>query len=84
MGDKLKAEAKRLRAEAVQLETEQKLLVAEQIYETFTFFDTDNSGTISVDELREGLQKTIKLQLSEEEATRLLQANQRIFLAQIL
>ena len=74
LGDKLKAEAKRLRAEALELETEQKLLVAEQIYETFKFFDTDNSGTISVDELREGLRKTIKLQLSEEEATRLLQS----------
>ena len=59
---------------ALELETEQKLLVAESIYESFQFFDTDNSGSVDVTELREGLKKTVKLQLSEEEATRLMNA----------
>ena len=48
--------------------------MAESIYETFQLFDTDKSGSVDVDELREGLQKTIKLQLSEEEAIRLMNA----------
>ena len=59
---------------ALELETEQKLLVAESIYETFQLFDTDKSGSVDVDELRDGLKKTIKLQLSEEEAIRLMNA----------
>lgn len=59
---------------ALELETEQKLLVAESIYETFQLFDTDKSGSVDVNELREGLKKTVKLQLSEEEATRLMNA----------
>lgn len=71
---KLLAQAERLRAEALELETEQKLLVAESMYESFQFFDTDNSGSVDVTELREGLKKTVKLQLSEEEATRLMNA----------
>lgn len=71
---RLLARAQKLRAEASELEAEQKLMIADQIYETFKYFDTDGSGTISVKELREGLCKTAQLCLMEEEAEELLKS----------
>ena len=70
----LLAKAQLLRAEAAELEAEQKVIIAESIYETFKFFDTDKSGTVTVEELREGLKKTIKLSLTEKQAEELLKA----------
>jgi hypothetical protein len=71
---RLIARAQKLRAEAAELEAEQKLMNAEKIYETFKFFDTDGSGTISAKELRDGLCKTAQLCLMEEEAEELLRS----------
>ena len=62
--DRLKAMAARLRAEASSLEADRAQELADAAERVFSKFDADGDGEVSVDELKEGLEK--KLKVSEE------------------
>lgn len=71
---KLKAMAAQLRAEAAQLEAERREVMANAIAEVFDTFDTNRDGSISIDELRDGLEKELKGVVTNEQARQLMAA----------
>ena len=71
---RLNAEAAKLRAEAAELEAIQRKEDIEKITQVFRSFDTDASGSISVAELRKGLETALKASVSEEQAKKVLTA----------
>lgn len=71
---RLKSMAAKLRAEASQLEAQQTQTKADVAQRAFAKFDVNNDGMVSVSELKAGLEKTFKLELSDERATQLMQS----------
>ena len=70
--EKLKAMAKELRQEAAGLEAEQRSAIAQAAERFFRMFDTDSNGEITVQELKQGLEKLFKMELPEKRAEQLL------------
>jgi len=70
---RLKSMAAKLRSEAATLEAEIADEIAANINKEFSRFDLDNSGTVSIEELKIGLEKTLKLELSDETISKLIE-----------
>ena len=70
--ERLKSMAAKLRAEAAALEAEQSERVAQAAQTAFQQFDTNQDGQISVDELKEGLEKIFKKELPERQVQKLM------------
>jgi len=71
--ERLKAMAAKLRAEAATLEAEQAAQMAEATQKAFDKFDKDNDGVITLEELKEGLEKSLKTELPAERVAKLLE-----------
>ena len=71
--ERLRAMAAKLRQEAVSLEFQQKAAVAAASEKFFRKLDVDQNGSISVQELRQGLAKVFKTELPEQRARQLVQ-----------
>jgi hypothetical protein len=63
--ERLRAMAKKLREEATTLGAEQARKVSESTQKAFSKFDLNKDGTISVDELKAGLEKAFKHEITE-------------------
>lgn len=63
--ERLRAMAKQLREEAGALATEQAMKVSETTKKAFSKFDLNSDGTISADELKAGLEKSFKHEISD-------------------
>lgn len=59
--ERLKVMAAKLRAEAAELEAEKAQAMADAAEKAFQKFDTNQDGEISLAELKEGLEKTLKV-----------------------
>ncbi|KAL3927276.1 MAG: hypothetical protein SGARI_005368, partial [Bacillariaceae sp.] len=70
--ERLKIMAQKLRAEAASLEAERAQELANAATIAFEKFDSNNDGVITVEELKQGLEKTLKTELSEERVKSLL------------
>eukprot|EP00587_Corethron_hystrix_P004975 CAMPEP_0113299430 /NCGR_PEP_ID=MMETSP0010_2-20120614/1470_1 /TAXON_ID=216773 ORGANISM="Corethron hystrix, Strain 308" /NCGR_SAMPLE_ID=MMETSP0010_2 /ASSEMBLY_ACC=CAM_ASM_000155 /LENGTH=391 /DNA_ID=CAMNT_0000152667 /DNA_START=222 /DNA_END=1397 /DNA_ORIENTATION=+ /assembly_acc=CAM_ASM_000155 len=68
----LLAQASRLRAEAAALESDRLAKQAEVTQRIFTKFDTNLDGEISFDELKTGLERELKMELSEKRVASLM------------
>jgi HPt (histidine-containing phosphotransfer) domain-containing protein len=70
--ERLKSMAQKLRAEASALEAEraQELAAAAEI--VFRKFDTNKDGEISLEELKAGLEKALKIELSDKRAEQVM------------
>jgi hypothetical protein len=66
--------AAKLRAEAAALEAEQAEVQARAVATSFAKFDLNSDGEVSYAELKEGLEKVLKTELSEKRVRRLLDA----------
>jgi hypothetical protein len=71
---RLRAQAAKLRAEASNLEAEKADSMAKAAQMAFDKFDTDQDGTISLQELKAGLEKQLETQLSEIRVKELMAA----------
>ncbi|GKY98872.1 hypothetical protein MPSEU_000843100 [Mayamaea pseudoterrestris] len=71
--DRLKQMAAKLRAEAAALESQQADRVAEAAQKAFERFDTNQDGQITVEELKDGLEKIFKKELPERQVRKLMQ-----------
>lgn len=69
---RLKSMAAQLRAEAAKLEAEKAESLRQAAQKAFDQFDTNNDGEISVAELKAGLEKTFKIELSQTRAEQLM------------
>lgn len=63
--ERLKSMAAKLRSEAANLEASQKQQIADAAERAFRKFDTNQDGEISLAELKAGLEKNLKMELSE-------------------
>jgi hypothetical protein len=70
--ERLKSMAQKLRAEAAALEAERAQELANAATVAFEKFDKNNDGVITLEELKLGLEKTLKTELSEERVKKLL------------
>jgi hypothetical protein len=70
--ERLRAMAKKLREEATTLATEQSRKVSESTQKAFSKFDLNKDGTISVDELKAGLEKAFKQEIPESRIKQLV------------
>lgn len=70
---RLQAMAAKLRQEAAELEAEQAAQRAQAVERAFDKFDTNNDGELDLQELKAALEKTFKLDLTEERVQKLLQ-----------
>jgi len=64
--ERLKSMAQKLRAEAASLEAERAEELASAAERVFRTFDTNKDGEISVEELKEGLEKSLKIELTDK------------------
>lgn len=64
--DRLKSMAQKLRAEAAALEAERAKELAAAAESVFRKFDTNKDGEISLEELKAGLEKSLKIELSDK------------------
>jgi hypothetical protein len=71
--ERLRSMAAKLRAEAAALESEQADRMAEAAQKAFERFDTNQDGQITVEELKDGLEKIFKKELSERQVKKLMQ-----------
>ena len=71
--EKLKSMAQRLRAEAAALEAERAEELAEAAESAFRKFDVNKDGEISLEELKEGLEKVLKTELPESRVKQLME-----------
>lgn len=72
--ERLKAAAAALRAEAAILEAERVQALALAAEHAFTKFDTNKDGMVSVSELKAGLEKELKTELSDSRVKELMKA----------
>jgi len=72
--ERLKAMAAQLRSEAAKLEVEKAESLAKAAEKAFQSFDTNNDGQISLSELKAGLEKAFKVELSDKRVEELMQA----------
>jgi len=70
---RLRAMAQQLRNDAAELAAEQAQKVSEMAMKTFTKFDLNNDGTISIDELKVGLEKAVKREIPQNRIEKLFQ-----------
>lgn len=70
--ERLKQMAAKLRAEAASLEAEKATQLAEAAEKAFRKFDVNSDGEVSLTELREGLEKELKTEISERRAKELM------------
>jgi hypothetical protein len=70
--ERLRSMAAKLRAEAAQLEAQQRQAIADAALTAFRKFDTNEDGQISLDELKAGLEKTFKMELPENRVKQLM------------
>jgi hypothetical protein len=66
--------AAKLRQEAAGLEAEQKKAFTQVAEKLFRKFDTNDDGKVSAPELKDGLEKTLKIEVSEARAEKLVEA----------
>uniref|UniRef100_A0A7R9ZHH2 EF-hand domain-containing protein n=2 Tax=Pseudictyota dubia TaxID=2749911 RepID=A0A7R9ZHH2_9STRA len=71
--ERLKVMAAKLRAEAAELEAEKAQAMADAAEKAFQKFDTNQDGEISLAELKEGLEKTLKIELSDKRVKELME-----------
>jgi len=71
---RLRAQAAKLRAEAAALEAEKAEALARAAEHAFRTFDTNQDGEISLQELKDGLERLWKTELSESRVKELLSA----------
>ena len=71
--ERLKAQAAKLRAEALALEADRAKELADAAERAFAKFDTNKDGEISLQELKEGLEKTFKMELPEKRVKKLME-----------
>ena len=71
---RLRAQAAKLRAEAAALEAEKAEAMARAADNAFRTFDTNQDGEISLQELKEGLERLWKTELSESRVKELMKA----------
>lgn len=71
--ERLRSMAAKLRSEAAALAAEQSQQVAKATQKVFSKFDQDNDGLISAEELKVGLEKTLKMEISDERVAQLLE-----------
>jgi Chloroplast import apparatus Tic20-like/EF-hand domain pair len=71
--ERLKQMAAKLRAEAAALEASQSQAMADAAERAFRKFDTNQDGQISLDELKEGLEKAFKTELPEIRVKKLME-----------
>jgi hypothetical protein len=64
--ERLKSMAQKLRAEASALEADRAQVLAVAAESVFRKFDTNKDGEISIEELKAGLEKALKIELSEK------------------
>ena len=64
--------AAKLRAEAANLEAEKAQQLSDAAEKVFRRFDTNQDGTVSIEELKTGLEKALKMELSDRRATELM------------
>jgi len=70
--DRLRLMAAKLRAEASALEADKAQSLADAAERAFRGFDKNNDGEISVQELKAGLEKTLKVELSDKRVAELM------------
>lgn len=70
--ERLREMAAKLRAEAAVLEAEQSQAMADAAERAFAKFDTNQDGEISLDELKAGLEKSFKTELSDKRVEQLM------------
>jgi len=70
--DRLLSMAAKLRAEAASLEAEKAQERANAAEKAFRQFDTDKDGEIDINELKSGLEKVLKTELSDKRASELM------------
>ena len=69
---RLRSMAAKLRADASALEAEKQQKLADVAEKAFRAFDQDSDGAISVQELKAGLEKTLKVELSDKRVEELM------------
>ena len=69
---RLKSMAAKLRAEAANLEADKAQQLADAAEKVFRRFDTNQDGTVSIEELKAGLEKALKLELSDKRVAELM------------
>ena len=70
--ERLKSMAAKLRADAAKLEAQKAQQLADAAEKAFNKFDTNQDGEISVQELKAGLEKELKIDLSEKRVQELM------------
>mmetsp|Transcript_20282 Transcript_20282/g.29679 ORF Transcript_20282/g.29679 Transcript_20282/m.29679 type:complete len:391 (+) Transcript_20282:120-1292(+) len=70
--ERLKSMAAKLRSEAASLEAERAEALAAAAEKAFRDFDTNKDGEISMAELKAGLEKTLKVELSDSRVKKLM------------
>uniref|UniRef100_A0A7S4J8K4 EF-hand domain-containing protein n=1 Tax=Odontella aurita TaxID=265563 RepID=A0A7S4J8K4_9STRA len=71
--ERLKAMAAKLRSDAAELEAEKAQALADAAEKAFRQFDTNQDGEISLAELKEGLEKGLKIELSDNRVKELME-----------
>ena len=69
---RLRSMAAKLRAEAANLEAEKAQQLSDAAEKVFRRFDTNQDGTVSIEELKTGLEKSLKLELSDKRVAELM------------
>ena len=72
--EKLRSMAAKLRAEAASLEADKAAEQAEATERAFRKFDTNQDGEVTLQELKEGLEKLLKTELQQERVEKLMKA----------
>ena len=69
---RLKAMAAKLRAEAADMEAVQKVEDLKGITSVFSKFDLDNDGSISIEELRQGLEEALMVTVTQQQVRKVM------------